>query len=436
MHTRDFNITGSRWKATRLLGVALAGLMTLAGCSRQRDASQRQLSLLDLGTTDEIERMTPLVAEFNRDHPDIRVKVEYVSGGTYEKLLIQLAGGIEPDVVYLNDTAYPDLAGRGAFQALEPFISGDKDFNIDDFRSEALEFGTIDGTLYFLPPTTGTIIIYYNRDLFDEAGIPYPEDGWTWEEFRRTCKRLTVDKNGDGKTDQYGLAGWGLLGYYPMILQNGGKIISEDGKRCLLNSPEAIEALEFVRQLHVTDKVVASETEAAGIYQMGPSAMMAMGKTAMLGSGFGAYKQFSKINWDIVAPPEKKGGRRVFHGGCWAYGISSKTRYPREAWELVKFLTSEKVQRDWVKSGRPGDMPSRKAVVADFSTIIAGKSMASYVYAANHPNHEFQITNYRRIMDVIGREIEPIIIGVVPGTVEQACEKAAEAIDRILTEGE
>jgi len=217
-----------------------------------------------------------------------------------------------------------------------------------------------------------------------------------------------------------------------MILQNGGRIISEDGKRCLIDSPEAVEALEFVRQLYTTDKVIPSGIEAPGMAQMGSTMMMAMSKTAMVPSDFGVHEGFADINWDIVAPPERKGGRRVFHGGCWAYGITSEAKHPISAWKLVKFLTSEKVQRDWIGGSKPTAMPTRKAVLADFENQFPDKNIKSYIYATSYPNYEFQIKNYRQIMDVIGREINPVIGGTVPGDLKEVCHKASKQINEIL----
>ena len=224
-----------RYKTFLIFPGILVISIILNSCSRDETLLQKRLRFLDFGTPEEIQRMSSTIKEFEKNHPDIKVKVDYVARGVYQKFLVELAGGAPPDVVYMNDTAYPDLVGRGAFHPLNPFISEDSTFSLDDFRPEALKFCTFDENLYFLPPTSGTIIIYYNRDLFDEAGIPYPEPGWTWEEFREICKKLTVDKNGDGKTDQYALAGWGLLSWLFI---------------CVLKSHHTISTVRYRRSGH------------------------------------------------------------------------------------------------------------------------------------------------------------------------------------------
>jgi ABC-type glycerol-3-phosphate transport system substrate-binding protein len=118
---------------------------------------QKQISFLELGTKEEIQKMTPLTKEFEQNHQEIKVRVNYAS----------------------------------------------------------------DGKLYFLAPTTGTDVVFYDRDLFDAAGILYPEDGWTWEEFREISKKPTIDKNGDGKIGQYALNGLYVCDWAPMVLQRG-----------------------------------------------------------------------------------------------------------------------------------------------------------------------------------------------------------------------
>ncbi len=177
---------------------------------------------------------------------------------------------------------------------------------------------------------------------------------------------------------------------------------------------------------------MAGGTEAPGIAEM--RGTMAMGKVAMSPAGFGTHREFPNINWDIVPPPEKRGGRRVFHGGCWGYGISSKSKYPQEAWEFIKFLTSEKVQRDWAQTGDLFDMPTRKTVVADFINRFPDKRMTSYLYAVENPNYEFQIKSYSKILSILLEEIEPVRTGVVPGDLKQACKKAAKRINEVLSE--
>lgn len=410
-------------------------ILVLAGCSRS-NTGKIKIRFMDIGIKEEIKRMDPVIREFNKLYPDIEAKVEYTPGVPVEKFLIETAAGTAPDVVCINDTSYPALVEGKTIIPLDLFIKEDKDFDLSDFYPSALRYGRAGkekGELYVMPAVTGTMIIYYNKDMFDEAKLAYPKDGWTWEEFRDVCKKLTKDKDGDGKIDQYAISGWGLLSWYPMILQNGGHIISEDGKKCLINEPKSVEALEFVKTLYTKDKVIVSEMVASGMTEMSSEAMMASHKVAMFCSGFSIYKGLSNINWDIVSLPVKKGGRKVFHGGCWGYAISSQSKHQKEAWKLLKYLVSKDVLKNWVRE-YPMDLPARMSLREEFSGVLffKGKHVESYFYGCVYPNYEFQIRKYNEVLSVIGSEIDPVIRGVKSGDVKEVCEKVTKKLNVVL----
>ena len=417
--------------------VCILAVLVIAGC-KSNNISKIKIRFMDfVFNKEEMKRMDSAIKEFNRLHPGIEVNVEYTPGGTVEKFFIETTAGVAPDVVCVNDTSYPALVEGKTIISLDSLIKEDKDFDISDFYPSALRYGRVGkekGQLYVMPALTGTIIMYYNKDMFDEAKLAYPKDGWTWEEFRDDCKKLTKDKNRDGKIDQYALSGWELLAWYPMILQNGGHIISEDGKKCLLSEPKSIEALEFVKTLHTKDKVIVSTFEASGMTGMSYEAMMASGKVAMFCSDFSIYKTFSNINWDIVSLPEKKGGRKVFHGGCWGYAISSQSKHQKEAWELIKHLVSKEVLRDWVRNS-PFGLHARMSLKEEFFKIpfFKGKHVESYLYACNYPNYEFQIRKYNEVLSVMS-EIRSVITGMEPGDVKEVSIKVTKKLNTILSQ--
>lgn len=413
--------------------IVLVVLYQVVGCGSKGNVNKKEIQFMDLGTVEEMKRMAVNIKEFEKIHPDIKVKVEYVPGAgpLFSKILGQTASGTMSDVVYINDTAFPALVEQGVFASMDELIENDKEFDISDFYESALKFCKYKGKLYFLPPQFGTIILFYNKDLFKSANVPFPYDGWTWEEFRDACIKLTRDTNNDGKIDQFAVAGWGLWSWVPMILQNGGHIVNEDKTKCLMDSPEVIEALQFVVDLYNKDKVIVSESIAPSLVSMGASMMMSAGKSAMLPSGLASYKDFEKINWDIVAPPEKKGKRRVFHGGCWAYGIANSSKYKNESWKLVKYLTGKEVLKRDLKFL---DLPARKSLEKDFLNSMPGKHLESYIYCVKYPNYETQLKKYSQVLSVLGDELEPYFFGYKKGDLKKLCKDITKKIDKILSE--
>lgn len=139
-------------------------------------------------------------------HPDIKVRIENVTYDAYwPRFLTMVAGGIPPDVIFLESTRLASFASKGTILDLDPFIEADEEINMADFYPLALDALRYKGRLYALPNDIAVFAMFYNKDMFDEAGsIPHPQKGWTWDDFLEISKKLTRDIDGDGKIDQFG----------------------------------------------------------------------------------------------------------------------------------------------------------------------------------------------------------------------------------------
>ena len=156
------------------------------------------------GSPKEGEIWSKIAKSFEAQHPDIKVKIELSDWDHYwEKLRVLTAGGTPPDVFAMDAPLYPDWQSRGVLLNLDSYLKADP-HALDGIYPITLEaYKTADG--YFgLPRDFQTIVLYYNKDMFDAAGVAYPTDKWTWNDLRETAKKLTRDKNVDGKTDQCG----------------------------------------------------------------------------------------------------------------------------------------------------------------------------------------------------------------------------------------
>jgi len=188
--------------------------------------------------------------EFEKQNPD--VKVELLGGVQYgQKLLTQILSGEAPEVLQVSYGEVKQLAAEGAFIDLtQDFASYEQ-----NYYPQIWELALSDGKVYGVPWLGHTIQLVYNKTLFDEAGITAPPT--TWEELYETAKKLTVDKNGDGKPDQFGIGLAGKQGpdlawmYGMFAAQAGASLVKEEGGKYVvaLNSPEGIEALKFYKKL-------------------------------------------------------------------------------------------------------------------------------------------------------------------------------------------
>ncbi|MBU1078102.1 MAG: extracellular solute-binding protein, partial [Spirochaetes bacterium] len=171
-----------------------------------------------------------IIADFEAKHPDIKVKNEFSPDP--RKVLIEMAAGTPPDVFFGGDWNFFMLASKVKLADLTAFIKKD-DINMKDHFDKAVKLFTWKGKIYGMPLHFSTFALAYNRDMFDRAGLPYPDKNWTWDDFYKTAKALTKDVNNDKIIDEYGttLPGWRLW-----LIANKGSVFSKDGTKCVINS--------------------------------------------------------------------------------------------------------------------------------------------------------------------------------------------------------
>ncbi len=298
-----------------------------------------------------------LVKVFQTDHPEIKVETLHAPWSEYfQKADEWLVQDTTPDVMFFDFV--PVYASRGALENLSPFITRDR-FDIDDFYSGLLRYHTYQGQLYGLPRDNDTKVIFYNKALFDEAGVPYPTSGWTWDDLRADALKLT--KKSGGQTSQYGFAyepdEWWRL----WVWQNGGEVYDNDfaPTRTLLNSPPAVEAIQWLADLTNRDGVTPpydmqkTSLDIGGLFQAGKLAM-AFGNHALVP----AFASIIGLKWDVVGLPQKK--NRVNVAGGSGYVIPARSRNKEAAWVFLKWLESPKGQAIFTETGVV--VPARKSV--------------------------------------------------------------------------
>ena len=220
----------------RVLPVLCAGLV-LAGCGGDRKDRDGKVHLVLSVPADQCTRLMyrKMVGRFMEKHPHIEVQILEIPKDYYTKVLIMIAGRNAPDVMWMGQS-FGELAARGVFMDLSERIKQEVD--LDEYLPQALSWYNIGGKQYGVPFGVDMNFVAYNKKLFDEAGVPYPTDDWTFDEFLDRAKRLTVDADSDGRPEQYGFKGGLERAAF------GAHMITDDGQRPLCNSPEMIRALQ------------------------------------------------------------------------------------------------------------------------------------------------------------------------------------------------
>ncbi len=304
---------------------------------------------------EELEAIEQLTDMYQEDHPNVEVEwINIVGGGPYgrDKLQTMLAGGDIPDLMMLNTGQFEALAARDQLLALDDYVAG-SDLDLSIYWPQAISGSSFDGKLYALPRDMSNVLVYYNKDLFDAAGVDYPNEDWTWNDFLDASQALTLDLNDDGQIDQWGFGmgnvSWQWDGF---VLGNGGQVLSDDRSTCMFGEPKALEALEFWFGLlteHGVTPPPGALPEQSGVLDWFLTQSVAMGIYGpwMRPLIVSAENQF---NWDVAHPPKSPNtGERGSDVYTDQWAIAAGSELPEETFDFVTFLTSKAAQQRWVE---------------------------------------------------------------------------------------
>lgn len=306
------------------------------------------------GSQVEKEAVSQTVRAFEAAHPNIRIDAQHIPNSEYiATLSAMFAAGTPPDIGYLFETHAALWASGGRVMDLTELV----------MKDEALA-SRLPQTYYYYAPgktigtstSTETVVMFYNKHLFDQAGLPYPpsdpEAAWTWDEFVSVARQLTTDVAGRHPGDPgfaadqirtYGVSfnkQW--IGYYPFIYSNGGEIVNTDGTRLLLDSPEASEAIQLLSDLmwvhHVapTPSVEQHLPASEALMQTGQVAMVIDGQWKLLD-----YANMQGLSYGLAVLPKMKAARTLILGSPTV--IFAGTQHLPEAIEFYKFHNDPQV---------------------------------------------------------------------------------------------
>lgn len=433
----------SKWLA--LLAAVMIGLVAISGCAAGGDdvvntpeAVEKPAEKEPVGETQDITityalwdsnqaiGMRTMADEFEAANPGIKIEIEVNGWSDYWTALEAAAtGGDLPDVFWMHSNEIYRYASNGMLMDLNSLIAGSDLVSMDNFPKGLVEIYNFEGAQYGVPKDYDTIGLWYNKTMFDEAGLSYPDESWTWDDLYAAAKKLT---KADGS--QYGFLAplHNQEGYYNFVYQNGGTIITAD-KKSGYDDPKTIEAMEFYVSF-IKDGLSPQEyadSERVTWLQSGQCAMALFGSWML--SGFTANEYMTE-HFDVAyLPKSNNGGQASIFNGL-GYAIAYNCKNPEAAWKWVEYLGSQAGQKrqaelgiaisafngtadDWVKSN-------------DIFDIECYLDMVRYA----------QIRPYSNTTAVWEDKAYEALKGAFTGdkTVAQACEDAAEIMNESLAQ--
>lgn len=353
-----------RWAKNLIVYSILLTTFVLTGCgpSTQSGSGVTEVKVSFWGTPEEIDIITQAIANWQRQHPEIKIIFEHTPYTGYtSKILTRIAGGAAPDIIATEVDYFVTFASKGVLEDLNPYAESDPEgFKKEDFFPQIIDRFTHKGKLLALPRDIAPFAcVFYNKKLFDAAGIPYPEDSWTWNDLLRIARELTK-KDESGRVTQYGFYGWAWQNF---IYGNGGKFVDDvkHPTKVLLDNPKAVAGLQFYADLSNLYGVMPSPIAFTN-YGMGADRMFANDRIAMFLSGVWETPLFRNYNlsWDVAMFPRGPDGTRAFGTGGTGYAILKSSKHKKEAWEVLKALTGTPGQEQFAKRGLA--QPARKEV--------------------------------------------------------------------------
>lgn len=370
-----------RW--IRLVLVGTLTLLTIVSCQNftpLTDAEQVTVRLSGWGASlVEQQLLRQVIDDFEQQHPGIRVKLETIADQYMDVMKTRLIGDAAPDVFYLDALDAPFLMAQDVLEPLDSYIQ--PAFQIQDFEQNLLNVFRHENKIYGLPKDYSTLALFYNRKAFAEAGITAPPA--TWEELVSFSKQLTIDRNGDGKPEQYGL---GILPELPrlsfMIRAAGGEVVDTNGQATFADEA-ALQALQPVVEQYRVDR---TSVRAIDVGANSGSEMFGQGRVAMVleGNWMIPYlrETFPDIEYGTAEVPRvnQQPGTMVY---TVAYVMDRQSRHKTEAWELISYLTGTEGMAKWTGTGFA--LPTRRSVAEEQqvdrdplrSALVAGVKYAT-----------------------------------------------------------
>lgn len=357
------------------------------------------------------ETLQKMVDAFQEEYPYITVEVETIGYNDYfTQMQTRVAGGTAPDCYELNIENFAAYANKGLLAE----ISG---VDVSGLNETALNAFNVKGVQYGLPESFSNVVLIYNKDLFDQAGVAYPTADWTQDDLQAAAEAIRA--LGD---DIFGI--WQPITYnefFKVAAQYGGALLNEDKTEFTINSPENIRAAQAL-----VDRVLVSNVQPNTAQQggMGDWDMFMSGRLGMIPTGIWAFQTFTEncgFDWDIAVEPGSTRKATHFFSNCVVLNPESKNREAAATW-LAWLTSSTKSAEIRLEAG--WDLPalSDMDALASYLEITPPENREAVFESLNYLVLPPVIEDYALMSDIIGQYLAAAADGTM--TVEDALNAA------------
>lgn len=303
---------------------------------------------------------------FMEKNPNITIKATNTEFNEYfRKILAQAGSNTLPDVMYMQDTRISQWVRQNSFRSLDSYVKSDKPFQVEDLATEAVKLCTFKGQLYGIPYDWGGPCLVYNKTMFDEAKIKYPDESWTLENLLEAAKAMTNPGKQQWGWDYSYIGNWAMESMY--FRPFGADVFNADETGAELASDAAVSAMTWWSDIMLKHKAAPTQSEKQAMQTV----PFAIGRAAMYYAPPWNEPTFikfggDKLKWDVAPMPKGPKERTSAAMGS-NYAISKDAKTPDSSWTYMsQYMSKEGMEFMW--SCRGTGIPTRKSAQACFLT--------------------------------------------------------------------
>ncbi len=365
---------------------------------------------------------------FEKENPNITINIETFGYDTYAtQLQTRIGGGDAPDCFELGVDAFPSYVDQNAILPLDDFAAASTT-DLSVLTEKSVQAFSLDGTRYGMPYSYSTVVLIYNKDLFDQAGVSYPTADWTWADADAAA--LKIKALGD---DYYGLIQpISTYEFFKVVKQYGGGLLNDDNTAFTVNRSENVEALQRLCDNVLVTNICPSTEQRGSLDEWG---VFKLGKTGMIVTGIWAFPSFTTdcaFNWDIAVEPGAvtKATHYFANGLC----VSADSKNAEAAYKWIEFLaTSEQVAQLRVQLGWELPCAMYQSAMDQYATLTPPANRQAVFDSLEYVVPVPQIAEFSQMADILGAELEAAANG--SKTPQQALDDAQAELEAAITLG-
>lgn len=399
-----------QWKAMAA-GAAMAAVLVAGGITA---AAEEEVTITYANfnaSGGQEETLEAMYEAFHEEYPNITVQIETIGFDDYfTQMQTRVAGGTAPDCYELNIENFAAYANKGALAPLD-------EIDTSGYNETALSAFNVDGTQYGVPGNFSNVVLIYNKDLFDQAGIDYPTDEWTWDDALAAAEAIrALDEN------TYGIYQPVTFNeFFKVAAQFGGSILNEDKTAFTINSKENVAAAEMMISKITDSNVQPNDEQMSG---MGDWDLFQSGRLGMIPTGIWAFSTFAEgcdFEWDICVEPGQTQKATHFFSNALVVNADTKKKEAAQCW-INWLASSETAAKMRIEAG--WDLPaiSNEEVLSGYLEMTPPQNRQAVFDSLDHLVVAPVIEDYALMSDIITGKLAEAASGKI--TAQEALDAA------------